>query len=386
MLYFWRPPDGDELIYLDHASTTPIAPEVAATLMSSLRDVFGNPSSGHRLGLAAARELERARANLAAALGAAPDEIVFTCGGTESNNLALRGMFTGRGAPGGHLVVSAVEHRSVLACAEFLEAAGVAVTRLPVDGEGAVDPDDLARALRPDTCLVSIAPANHEVGTIQPMDAIARACAEAGVPLHADACQSFTRVALPAGGADLVSVNGHKIHGPKGAGALRVRRGLSLAPLLLGGGQEGGLRSGTPNVPSIAGFGRAVALASPDENARQAGLRDAFVARVLASIPGVRLYGSPANRLCNNASLGFGGVSARDLVAALDREGVAVSRGSACSSGTTTPSPVLTAMGVPADEALSVIRVTLGRGTTAGELDEAAAILERAVAAQRGGR
>ncbi len=374
------------MIYLDNASTTPVAREVVETMLAALRDTYGNPSSGHRAGLDAARLLERARAIVAAALQADPDEVVFTSGGTEANNLALQGAVRADGRPGGHLVVSPIEHSSVLETAAFLEGQGVAVTRLPVDGEGRVDPDDVRRALRPDTRLVSIAPANHEVGTVQPVDAIAAACADAGIPLHLDACQAFTRVAFPADLATLVSVNGHKIHGPKGVGVLRVRRGFPLPPLLHGGGQEGGLRSGTPNVPAIAGFGRAVQLASPAENARQAGLRDAFLDRAQEALPGARVFGSRTDRLCNNACVGFDGVPGRELVVALDRLGIQVSRGSACASGSTRPSAVLTAMGVPATVALTAIRVSVGRTTTMDDIEAAIAALKRVVASMRGGR
>ncbi|HOU54357.1 MAG TPA: cysteine desulfurase family protein [Myxococcota bacterium] len=372
------------MIYLDHGSTTPLAPEVAEAMARATAVAWGNPSSDHGSGLAAARVLEEARLRVATALRADPAEVVFTSGGTEANNLALKGRLLRGGRPGGRLVVSAIEHPSVMACAAWLEGLGVAVDRLPVDGEGLVDPDDLRRRLRPDTRLVSVGHGNHEIGTVQPLAELARVCAEAGVPFHTDACQSFTREPLPAPPdlPDLVSVNAHKIHGPKGAGALRVRRGLALEPLMHGGPQEGGLRPGTQNVPALAGFGVAVSLADPAEYQRQAALRDRLLERLL-SIRGAHLHGSRTRRLCHHLSLRFDGVSGRALAAALDRAGVRVSRGSACSSGTTAPSPVLLALGIPPAEALGAVRITLGRGTTEAEVDQAGAIIDQAVATLR---
>ncbi len=362
-------------VYLDHASTTPVDAAVIEEMRAALA-LVGNPSSTHVDGVWAARALELARARVAALLAADPDEVVFTSGGTEANNLALIGACSRGGAPS-HLITSAVEHPSVLTACDWLESLGMRVTRLPVDREGFVDPDAVRRALGPDTRLVSIGQANHEVGTIQPVDEIARVCREAGVPFHTDACQSFGRFPVPAGA--LATVNAHKIYGPKGVGALRVPPGARLAPLLFGGGQERGLRAGTPNLPGIVGFGRAAERIAEEDVNRIRRLRDLLVARVLGGVSGSWLNGSRERRLPGNASLGFEGVSAWDLVRELDRAGIRVSRGSACSSGSTAPSPVLIALGLPAERALGVIRVSLGHGTTQEEIDRAAGAIETAV-------
>ena len=277
--------------------------------------------------------------------------------------------------------MSAIEHASVLAPCAWLETQGWHVTRLPVDGEGFVDPEDVRRALRPETVLVSVGQANNEIGTLQPIAAIAALCAEQGVPLHSDACQSFTRMPPPP--ADLVVVNAHKIHGPKGIGALRIRTGLHLEPLLRGGGQESGLRAGTLNTPGIVGLGSAATLASAEESLAIAKLRDELAAMVLDAIPGARLNGPRGNRLCTNVNVCLPGCSGRALVAALDRLGVRASRGSACASGSTRPSHVLTALGLSPQDADSSLRLTLSKWTTVEEITNATAALQEAVRSLR---
>ena len=367
--------------YLDNAATTPPDPRVLEAMHAAEVEAFGNAASPHGDGLAAARVVERARGVLAEALGATPDEVVLTSGGTEANNLALLGLARAARTHRRHLVVSAIEHSSVLGPAAALERDGWAVTRLPVDGRGLVDPADVAAALRPDTALVSVGHANNEIGTLQPVAAIAAACAERGVPFHTDACQSFRRTGDDAvlAKADLVSVNAHKLHGPKGVGALRVRTGLTLEPLQYGGGHEGGLRAGTVNTAGVVGFGRAVALVPADEPARLAALRDAFLQALEAAVPGLALNGPRHDRLCTNLNVRVPGCSGRELAAELDRRGVRVSRGAACASGSTRPSHVLTAIGCTPEQADSSLRLSLGRFTTPDDLDAALAALTEAV-------
>jgi len=368
-------------IYLDNASTTQPDARVLDAMAPYSAEQFGNAAATHAHGRTAAQAVEQARAGIARALSALPEEIVFCSGGTEANNFAILG--TAWAAPPGkrHLVVSPIEHASILAPCAWLEQQGWHVTRLPVDSEGFVDPDDVRRALRPETVLVSVGQANNEIGTLQPIDAIAAVCAERCVPLHTDACQSFTRVAPV--GADLVAVNGHKIHGPKGIGALRIRSGLRLEPLLRGGGQESGLRAGTLNTPGIVGLGCAAGLATADEALKIGKLRDDLAESILAGIDGARLNGPRVNRLCTNLNVCLSGCSGRRLVAALSRLGVSVSRGSACASGATQPSHVLTAIGLTAEDADSSLRLTLSKWTTADDIVTATSILRDAVRALR---
>lgn len=372
-------------VYLDNAATTRPDPRVLDAVRAFADEGYGNPASTHAEGRATALALERARAVVAARLGAPADELVFTSGGTEANNLALFGVAWEHEARGRHLVTSVLEHASVLAPCAWLERHGWSVTRVPVDGEGFVDPDDVARSLRPDTVLVSIGHANAEIGTLQPVDDLAAACGARGVLFHSDACQSFTKA--PLGGdrplPDLVSLNAHKLHGPKGVGALRVRTGVRLQPLLHGGEQEGALRAGTPNTPGIVGFGKAVELADPIDNERVAALRDALLERILAGIPGALLNGPRQRRLCTNLNVSFPGCSGRALLAEMDRRGVRVSRGSACSSGSTRPSHVLTAIGRTPDQADGSLRLTLSRFTDAADLDAAFEALQQSVIAVR---
>jgi cysteine desulfurase len=361
-------------IYLDNAATTRPDPAALEAARSFEDAHHGNPSSLHAPGVAAAREVERARQAVADALGAAPDEIVFTSGGTEANNLAIKGAFAARGE---HLVVSAVEHPSVLQAALSLRRRGAEVTVVGVDARGVVSPAAVAAAITPKTVLVSVMHANNEIGTIEPAAEIGRLCRARGVLFHTDACQSFTREPLDAGSGafDLISVNAHKIHGPKGVGALYVRRGTRLEPQLDGGGHERGLRSGTLNAPGIVGFGAAVRLSracAPDATRR---LRDRLLAALRRGIPGLRLNGPEDARLCGHLSVVLPRGRAKEIARSLSANGVYVSTGSACAAGKSEPSRVLLAVGLSPAQAERTLRLTLSRMTTRAEVDAAAAAL-----------
>ena len=340
---------------------------VAAAMASGA----GNASAIHRAGVQAAVLVEQARTGIASRLGAEPAGLVFTSGGTEANNLAILGLALAGGRTRGHLLCSAIEHPSVRQPMEQLAARGFDLQVLPVDGTGRLDPDDLRQALRPDTVLVSVIHGSNELGTVQDAAALAAICAEAGVPLHLDACQSFTRVPLDLGAvpAALVSINAHKLHGPQGVGALWVRPGVSLAPVVHGGGQEHGLRPGTSNTAGIAGFGAAVALATPERAALVADLRAFLVAGIGARLPWARIHGSPDSGLPHVLSVAFPGAAGKDLFMELNRRGFLVSLGSACSAGSTKPSAVLGAAGIPAEIALSTVRISPSHHTTRAELD-----------------
>jgi cysteine desulfurase len=365
---------GPQAIYLDNAATTHADPRVIEAMEPYLRECIGNPSSIHRQGSAASMGIEKARAIIAESIGAEPDEIVFTSGGTESNNTALKGVLTAGGFPpgaGGHVITSAVEHPSVLRVCERLGSQGFRTTILPVDREGLVDPAQVERAIEKDTILVSIIHGNNEIGTIEPIGEIGTICRTAGILFHTDACQTFTKTRLNVRDQmiDMVSLNAHKLHGPRGAGALFVRRGVSLEPLLHGGGQEGARRSGTENTPAIVGFGKAVEVASPDEALKIASLRDYLIDRIESSIPWARLIGPRERRLCGNACFAFAGFSGKEILLRLDRLGISVSTGSACSSGSLRGSHVLLALGFSEEEAHGAVRFSLGRFNTAQEVD-----------------
>ncbi len=372
-------------LYFDHAATTPLDPRAASAMAEAERDAWGNAASLHESGVRAARVVARARAVLGEALGGSPAGVVFTSGGTEANNLALKGTLLLHAT--GHLVTTAVEHPSVLEPARWLAARGYELTILPVDVHGFVDPAAVEAAIRPETALVSVQAANNEIGTLQDLCAVGRICRAHGVRFHTDACQSFGRVALRVeeAGLDLVTVNGHKMHGPKGVGALWVRPGTPLVPLLHGGGQEGGARGGTTNTPAIAGFAAAVEAVTPDDTPSMASLRDRILDVVLAW-PGVRLNGPRDRRLPHHVSVVIPGILASDLVLALSAEGVAVSAGSACHGAGSPPSAILTAIGRTHEEAASSIRITLARTTRPEEVEAMLGILEACLRRLRGGR
>ena len=374
-------------IYLDHAATTPLRPEVRAAMEPYLSaDGFGNPSSLHADGQRAKRALDAARDTLACALGAQFSEITFTSGGTEADNAALVGVMLARGR-GSHLITTQIEHEAVIETAHFLEKLGFSVTYLPVDEQGRVAPRSVADALTDRTALVSVMHANNEVGTVQPLREIADLVHAHGAYLHTDAVQTFSQLPVNVHdlGVDLLSVSAHKIYGPKGVGALYVRSGIPIEPLLHGGGQERERRAGTENVPAIAGFGEAVRLLLPEREAvaaRLTLLRDTFLAALRQRIPSMVLNGHPAERLPNNINLSFPGLDAETLLLTLDRAGISASSGSACTSGSIEPSHVLTAMGLPDDRVNSAIRLTLGRDTTRAEVDRAVDILAGIVTRQ----
>jgi len=369
-----------ERIYLDYAATTPLRPEVREAMEPYLTaDGFGNPSSLHADGQRAKRALDAARDTLAQALGGQFSEITFTSGGTEADNAALVGVLLARGH-GSHLVTTQIEHEAVGETARFLEKLGFGVTLVPVDAQGRVTPQAVADALTDRTALVSVMHANNEVGTIQPLREIADLVHARGAYFHTDAVQTFGQLPVHVHdlGADLLTVSAHKIYGPKGAGALYVRSGVPIEPLLHGGGQERERRAGTENVPAIVGFGEAVRRLLPEREAeatRLTWLRDLFLAALHQRIPGIFLNGHPSERLPNNLNVSFPGLDAETLLLALDRAGISASSGSACTSGSIELSHVLTAMGLPDDRVRSAIRLTLGRGTTPDEIHRAIDIL-----------
>jgi len=372
--------------YFDHNATTPLAPEVRETLAACLDQVYGNASSIHQFGQAARKRLEAARRQVAALIHADPAEVVFTSGGTEADNLALLGVARYAGAAATkHVVTTAIEHPAVLSACAQLEREGVAVTRVKVGAAGVVKADDVRAALRPDTVLISVMHANNELGTIQPIAEIGRIARQASIPFHVDGVQALGRIPVDVGalGADLYSMSGHKLYAPKGVGALYVRKGTRLAPLLFGGHQERERRPGTENVPGCVAFGAAAELAGRSlaaDGERLSALRDRFENAVLERISGARINGARWGRLPNTSNLRIDGVDGEALVIALDLRGFAVSTGAACSSGAIAPSHVLIAIGLGMEGARASLRVSLGRANTAAEVDALAEALESAVA------
>ena len=377
-------------IYLDHAATTPLREEVLAAMLPYLTDHFGNPSSLHAAGRRARQGLDEAREGIAAILGAKPREIVFTGGGSEADNLALKGAAWAASARGRHIVTSSVEHKAVLNACAILERSGFEVTYLPVDRYGRVDPAEVEAAITEHTALVSIMYANNEVGTIQPIADIGVICRRRGVLFHTDAIQAggYLPLDVDSLGVDLLSLAAHKMYGPKGVGALFVRQGTALLPQIQGGAQERQRRAGTENVAGIMGLARALELAQGDhalrdaENGRLAGLRDRLLGAV-RGVPGIEATGHPVERLPHNASWLIEGAEGGDLVAALDLHGVAASTGSACTSGSDEPSHVLVAMGIDPEQAHGALRLTAGRATTPADVDRAADAIRAAVGRAR---
>jgi cysteine desulfurase len=364
-------------IYLDFNATTPIAPEVAAAMSQALTEPFGNPSSQHWAGLPARQAVEKARAQVAALLHCSSDEVVFTSGGSESNNHALKGAFFAQGGRGGHIITTQVEHPAVLNPCRFLERLGASVTYLPVDCFGRVDPDDVRRALTPRTILISVMHANNEVGTTQPISHIARIAREHEILFHTDAAQSAGKIATRVDelGVDLLSVAGHKLYAPKGIGALYIRRGIRLEPLIHGAGHEAGRRAGTENVLLDVALGAACELAQPRlgmEPVRQ--LRDLFWQLLQARFgERVVLNGHPTERLPNTLSVNFAGRIGSEILNSLEH--VAASTGSACHSGSVELSPVLKAMRVPPEIGMGAVRFSLGRTTTRDEIEQVVSLL-----------
>jgi cysteine desulfurase len=358
-------------VYLDHNATSPLDPRVRETMLPWLGETFGNPSSVHAFGQVARSAIEEARERVASLLGALPLEIVFTASGTEANNAVV--FDVARRSPGGHLVLSAIEHPSLREAASRLEAAGMAVTRVPPGPDGVVPAVAIRDALRPDTRLVCLMLANNELGTLQPVAETAALCRQRGIPMLADAVQAVGKIAVDVDdlGVDYLTLGGHKFGGPLGAAALWIRRGMPFESLLVGGGQERRRRASTENVPAIVGLGAAAALAQEEgrgRTARLATLRDRFESG-LAALPGAIVHCAGSPRLPNTSHVAIPGIEGESLLIRLDLAGFAVSTGSACSSGAVEPSKTLLATGISVEEALSSIRVSFGPENTAGEVD-----------------
>jgi cysteine desulfurase len=383
-------PLKDDLIYFDHAGTTPLLRPVLEAMWPFLTGTFGNPSSHHEIGRAAAAALDDARRRAAAVLGCRAAEITFTAGGTESINAALKGLAWGDPRDR-HIVTSAIEHKAVLeTCAALARHEGFEITVVPVDHAGLVDPEAVAAALRSGTTVCSVMHANNEVGTVEPIAAIARACRAAAVPFHTDAVQAPGLLHLDVAtlGADVASLSAHKFGGPKGSGLLYARAGLPLAPLIDGGGQEGGRRSGTENVAAAVGLVTALEIAEqtrPHTVARVTALRDRLIAGVWAAVPGAVLTGHPTIRLPHHASFCFEGVFGETVLLELEMAGVCCSSGSACSAGSSDASHVLAAMRIPDDLARTAVRFTLGAENTEDEVDRVVGLVPEAVARVRAG-
>ena len=368
-------------VYLDNSATTQVARAVVDAMAPYFDVRYGNASSLHRFGQEARRAVEESRESIADSLGVRADEIVFTSGATEADNLAIVGAALARSGGGGHVIASKVEHDAVLRAAEWLQSMGFAVTLADVDGTGRVDPETVRAALRKDTFLVSIMAGNNEIGTLEPIAEIGRICRERGVLFHTDAVQALGKVDLPMDSVDLLAASAHKLHGPKGVGFLYARRGTTLVPLTHGGGHERGLRSGTENVPAIVGFAAALrlALAERDEvTARMWRLRRRIIDRVLR-MPGTRLNGHPEDSLPHITNFSFAGIEGESLVMKLDEAGIAASTGSACSSPNLEPSHVLVAIGVPLSMAHGSLRISTGRDTTDADVERLLDVLPRVV-------
>jgi cysteine desulfurase len=369
-------------VYLDNNATTPVLPDVLEAMRPYFSERFGNASSIHHHGQEARAAVESARDSVAALLGCRASEIIFTSGGTEADNLAIAGLT----APGDHVISSSVEHHAVLHAVKHLEKIGCTVTSLPVDGRGLVDPDDVRRALRPNTKLISIMMANNETGVLQPVEEIGKLAAEAGVLFHTDAVQAAGKVSIDVERmrCHALSISGHKIHAPQGTGALYLRKETRIQPLLHGGTHERSRRAGTENVPGIVGLGRAAEFAlqgfQRGDDKRLAALRDRLQQGILAQVDETGFNGEGAARVPNTANIYFDHIDGEPLVIALDLKGLAVSGGAACSSGAVEPSHVLSAMGLRPDRARASIRFSLGKQTTAGDIDFALALVPETVA------
>jgi cysteine desulfurase len=379
-------------VYLDYNATTPVDPAVLEAMLPYLRDNFGNAGSVHTPGQRARAGVDAARESVAALIGAKPSEIVFTSGGTEADNLAIFGSVAGSGAASTkarkHVITTAIEHHAILHSCEELERQGIEVTVVPVstarESQGVVDPEEIRRALRPETVLITVMHANNELGVIQPIEEIARIAADAGVRFHCDAVQSAGKVPLDVNrlGVDLLAISAHKFCGPKGVGALYVRTGTALAPRFYGGHAERDRRPGTENVPGIIGIGKAAELARKllaDDGARIRSLRDRLEAALLEKIPAANVNGDTSHRVPNTTNMSFPGAGGEALLISLDLQGIACSTGAACSSGSTEPSHVLLAAGLSRDDARSSLRFSLGRPTTSEEIDYAISVVPNVV-------
>ncbi len=371
-------------VYLDYAATTPVDPRVVEAMLPYFTAIYGNPSSIYSLGQEAKEGVETARSRVASLIGARPDEVVFTSGGTEADNTALKGVAYANEAKGDHIITTAIEHHAVLESAKFLEERGYRVTYLPVDKDGLVDPGSVKKAITPKTVLVSVMHANNEVGTIEPIAEIGQITRAAGVYFHTDAVQTVGHVPVDVNrmGVDLLSTSAHKLHGPKGVGALYIRRGTRIASFMHGGQQEQGRRATTENVPGIVGFGKAAELARAEmdaEAARIAALRDRLISGLVERIDHLVVNGHPTRRLPNNVNIAVEFVEGESMCLNLDLEGICSSTGSACSSGSGEPSHVLVAVGVPLQMAHGSIRFSLGKWTTDEDIDRVLEVFPRVV-------
>ena len=377
-------------IYLDHNATTPVDPHVADVVAHALRDDFGNPSSVHHFGQRAKATLDEARTAVAALIGADTADVVFTSGGTEADNFAIRGAAEAlEPLRRKHLIATAIEHEAVLNTLRALARRGWKTTLLPVGADGIVSPDALRAAITDDTALVSVMHANNEVGTVQPVAELAAIAHERGALVHSDAVQSAGKIPVDvkALGVDLLALSAHKFYGPKGAGALWIKRGTRLSAILTGGKHERNRRAGTENVPGIVGLGAAARIAQQKlvpEAARVGALRDRLEAGILGAVAGATVNGAPERRVPNTTNISFDGVEAESLLIALDLEGIAVSTGSACSSGTLEPSHVLRAMGFPPHRTQNSIRFSLGKDNTEADVDRVVAVTPKLVEKLRG--
>jgi len=375
-------------IYLDYAATTPLHPQVLEAMLPYYGDAFGNPSAVHSYGLEAKEAIAEARAKVAGLIGARAEEIVFTGGGSEADNHAIKGTAFANAGRGNHIITSSVEHHAVIETCRFLETQGFKVTYLPVDEYGMVNPDDVANAIGDKTILISVMHANNEVGTIQPIAEIGRIARGAGVCLHTDAVQTAGHMPLDVNelGVDLLSMSAHKLYGSKGVGALYVGRGTRLSPLMHGGEQENGRRAGTENVPGIVGFGRAAEIAGQEINEeakRLTSLRDKFIRGILESSDGIRLNGHPAKRLPGNVNISIADIDGEAIMLNLDLEGICIATGSACSTSAVEPSHVLKAMGLSTELSHSALRITLGKWTDTEAIDRVLEVLPSIVSRLR---
>ncbi|MBP8620471.1 MAG: cysteine desulfurase NifS [Firmicutes bacterium] len=367
-------PHATRSVYLDHSATTPVRPEVLAAMLPYFGDKFGNPSSIHSWGRQARTAVDSAREQVASIIGATASEIVFTSGGTESDNLAIRGVAKSMQTKGKHLITSQIEHHAVINTFESLAKDGYEVTYLPCDKYGLIDPDDVRKSIRKDTILISIIHGHNEVGTIEPIEEIGKIAKEHGILFHSDAVQSLGKipVKVDAMGVDLLTISSHKIYGPKGVGALYVRKGTRIRPQVTGGIHEKGLRAGTENVPGIVGFGAACALAEeemPEESKRLQALRDKLINGILSNIPDTVLNGHPEKRLPHNVNVSVKYVEGEAMLLNMDLLGIGASSGSACTSGSLEPSHVLLAMGIPHELAHGSLRMTLGKSNTGEDIE-----------------
>jgi len=371
-------------VYMDHAATTPARPEVVEAMLPCFSERFGNPSSLYALAREAQVTLEKARGQVAAAIGASPEEIYFTSGGTEADNWAIKGVAAANRKKGDHIITSAIEHHAVLHSCRSLEKQGYRVTYLPVDEFGRVEPAAVEEAITDATILISVMAANNEIGTIQPIAAIGEIARDRGIPFHTDAVQAIGAIPIDVDsmGIDLLALSGHKFYGPKGTGALYIRKKTRIGTFMDGGAQERGRRAGTENVPGAVGLGKAIELAvaaMPENVTRLAAMRDRLIREILETIPDTRLNGHPTERLPNNVNVAFRYVEGESILLMLDALGIAASTGSACTSASLEPSHVLTACGLPPEHAHGSLRLTLGSRNTDEDVDYVLSVLPRVI-------